>query len=177
MTAPTPIIDRDRIGTRVAEIAAEVDATYAGTEELVLLGVLKGSFVFLADLARHLTVPHRVEFIAVSSYGEDERTQHTGAVRMIMDVRHDVADQDVLVVEDIVDTGHTLSYLQRLLAARRPKSLRTVTLLRKPDRAEVDVAVDWIGFDIPDVWVVGYGLDWLERFRTLPDICEIEPEG
>jgi hypoxanthine phosphoribosyltransferase len=173
MTSPTPIIDRDRIGARVAEIAAEVDEAYAGTDELVLLGVLKGSFVFLADLARHLTVPHRVEFIAVSSYGEDERTEHTGAVRMIMDVRHDIAGQDVLVVEDIVDTGHTLSYLQRLLAARQPRSLRTVTLLRKPDRAEVEVAVDWIGFDIPDVWVVGYGLDWAERFRTLPDICEI----
>ena len=175
MTTPRTIIDRDAISSRVAEIATDVDAAYAGTEGLVLIGVLKGSFVFLADLARALTIPHRVEFIAVSSYGEDERTEHTGAVRLIMDVRHDIAGDDVLVVEDIVDTGHTIEYLQRLLKARLPKSLRTVTLLRKPDRAEVDVEVDWIGFDIPDVWVVGYGLDWAERFRTLPDICEIDP--
>ena len=177
MTTPTPIIDRDRIAARVAEIAAEMDEAYAGTDELVLLGVLKGSFVFLADLARRLTVPHRVEFIAVSSYGEDERTEHSGAVRLIMDVRHDIAGQDVVVVEDIVDTGHTLSYLHRLLGARRPRTLRTATLLRKPDRAEVDVAADWIGFDIPDVWVVGYGLDWAERFRTLPDICTVDPRA
>jgi hypoxanthine phosphoribosyltransferase len=137
-----------------------------------LIGVLKGSFIFLADLARRLTIPHRVEFIAVSSYGDRESTE-SGAVRLLMDVRHDIGACHVLVVEDIVDTGCTLAYLLRLLAARGPASLRACTLLRKPDRREVDAPVAYLGFDIPDVWVVGYGLDFAERYRTLPDICSV----
>jgi hypoxanthine phosphoribosyltransferase len=171
---PDPIITRETIGRRVAEIAARIDADYAGVDELVLLGVLKGSFIFLADLARALSVPHRIEFISISSYGDRESTE-SGAVRLILDVRHDIEGKHVLVVEDIVDTGHTLSYLMRLLAARRPASLGTCTLLRKPERSEVEVQIDYLGFDIPDVWVVGYGLDFAERHRTLPDICAIDP--
>jgi hypoxanthine phosphoribosyltransferase len=167
-----PIITEQQITDRVAELAAQIDADHAGADELVLVGVLKGSFVFLADLARRVTVPRRIEFLAVSSYG-DREAEESGAVRLIMDVRHDIADKPVIVVEDIVDTGHTLAYLLRLLEARGPSSLQAITLLRKPDRAEVDVPVDYVGFDIPDVWVVGYGLDFAERHRTLPDICAL----
>jgi len=172
---PQPLITREQIETRVGEIAAQIESDYAGVEELVLIGVLKGSFIFLADLARRLDLPRRIEFIAVSSYGATESTE-SGAVRLLMDVRHDIAGKHVLVVEDIVDTGHTISYLLRLLEARGPASLRACTLLRKPDRAEVEVPVQYLGFDIPDVWVVGYGLDFAERHRTLPDICSIDPE-
>jgi len=172
----TTLISEELIAARVVELAAEIDRDYAGSEELVLIGVLKGSFMFLADLARRLATPHRVEFISVSSYG-DRPSEDPGAVRLILDVRHDIGGRDVLVVEDIVDTGHTLAYLVRLLNARLPASLRTCTLLRKPDRSEVDVTIDYLGFDIPDVWVVGYGLDYAERYRTLPRICALkQPE-
>lgn len=173
-TLPASLISEEEINRRVNELAAEIDRDYASTDELILIGVLKGSFIFLADLARRLTVGHRVEFIAVSSYGDSESTEHSGAVRLIMDVRHDISDRDVLVVEDIVDSGQTLEYLLRILAAHGPRSLRACSLLRKPDRLEVDVEVPYLGFDIPDVWVVGYGLDWAERYRTLPYIGEIE---
>jgi hypoxanthine phosphoribosyltransferase len=172
---PTTLISEEQISLRVGELAAEIDRDYTSTDELILIGVLKGSFIFLADLARRLDVDHRVEFIAVSSYGDSESTEHSGAVRLIMDVRHDITDRDVLVVEDIVDSGQTLEYLMRVLQAHGPRSLRACTLLRKPDRLQVDVEVSYLGFDIPDVWVVGYGLDWAERYRTLPYIGEIEP--
>ena len=166
------LISEELIDARVDELAARISSDYARADELVLIGVLKGSFIFLADLARRLTIPHRVEFIAVSSYGDSEMTD-PGAVRLLMDVRHDIGGKHVLVVEDIVDTGHTLAYLLKLLAARDPVSLHACTLLRKPDRSEVDVDVAYLGFDIPDVWVVGYGLDFAERHRTLASICAI----
>jgi hypoxanthine phosphoribosyltransferase len=172
----TTLIGEDLIAERVGELAAEISRDYAGRGELILIGVLKGSFVFLADLTRRLDIPHRVEFIAVSSYG-DRESEDPGAVRLILDVRHDIGGKHVLVVEDIVDTGHTLAYLVRLLNARMPASLRTCTLLRKPDRAEVDVAIDYLGFDIPDVWVVGYGLDLADRWRALPYIGQVDPGG
>ncbi|NND03778.1 MAG: hypoxanthine phosphoribosyltransferase [Acidimicrobiia bacterium] len=172
---PDALITENEIAARVVELAREVDDDYAYTDELILIGVLKGSFIFLADLARRLKVNHRVEFIAVSSYGESEDTTHSGAVRLLMDVRLDISDKDVLIVEDIVDSGNTLEYLYRVLKARGPRSLKTATLLRKPDRLEVDVEVNYLGFDIPDVWVVGYGLDWAERYRTLPYIGKINP--
>lgn len=173
---PPSMISESEIAARVRELAAQIDADYAATDELVLVGILKGSFIFLADLARHLTVPRRVEFLSVSSYGDRESDEHSGAVRMIMDVRHDLADQDVMVVEDIVDTGHTLSYLLKLLRARGPATLKTCTLLHKPDRTERYVAIDYLGFTIPDEWVVGYGLDYAERYRTLPYIGSLPPE-
>jgi hypoxanthine phosphoribosyltransferase len=169
-------VDESTIQSRVDELAAEINNAYAHTELLVLIGVLKGSFVFLADLARRLTIPHRVEFIAVSSYGDRESEEHTGAVRLLMDVRHDIGNADVMIVEDIIDTGHTIAYLRHLLAARRPASLAICTLLHKPDRTEAVVAIDYLGFTIPDVWVVGYGLDYAERYRTLPYIAELPPE-
>ena len=174
MSSPKPVITREAIAERVAQLGRRIDDDYADVDNLVMIGVLKGAFVFLADLARAITIPRRVEFLAVTSYGDSEETTHSGAVRLLMDVRHPIEGEHVLVVEDIVDTGHTLAYLLRLLAARNPASLKTCALVRKPDRAEVEVPVDYLGFDIEDVWAVGYGLDWAERFRMLPDICEVE---
>ncbi len=171
-----PLISADRIAARVDELATAINQQYQGVDELVLIGVLKGSFIFLADLARRITVPHRIEFIAVSSYGATKRTDHPGDVRLIMDIRHPVNGAHVLLIEDIVDTGYTITYLQQLISARGPASLRTCALVRKLERAEVEATVDYLGFDIPDVWVVGYGLDWAERFRTLPDICVVNPD-
>lgn len=175
MVVPPPLLSESVIADRVSELAARIDDDYRETGMLVLVGVLKGSFIFLSDLARRLTVPHRIEFIAVSSYGAHEG-EHAESVRLLMDVRHDIGGSDVLLVEDIVDTGHTLAYLRRMLEARRPASFRVCTLLHKPDRTEGDVEIDYLGFSIPDVWVVGYGLDYAERHRTLPYIAELPPE-
>jgi hypoxanthine phosphoribosyltransferase len=175
MNAPPELISEADIRTRVAELAAEIDATYRDAERLILIGVLKGSFIFLSDLARRLTISHRVEFIAVSSYGEKE-SESADPVRLIMDVRHAIDGEHVLLVEDIVDTGHTLAYLKRLFSAHDPASLGTCTLLHKPERTETEVNIDFLGFAIPDVWVVGYGLDYAERHRTLPYIGSLPPE-
>ena len=175
MPAPPVLLSEDEIQNRVRELAREIDETYAGADNLVLIGVLKGSFIFLSDLARNLTVPHRIEFIAVSSYGSKE-SETADPVRLIMDVRHAIDDEHVLLVEDIVDTGHTLAYLKRLFSAHDPASVKTCTLLHKPDRTEQDVDLDFLGFTIPDVWVVGYGLDYAERYRTLPYIGELPPD-
>jgi hypoxanthine phosphoribosyltransferase len=168
------LLDPERIATRVCELAAQISADYATVDHLMLIGVLKGSFIFLADLARHLTVSHRVDFIALSRYSHG--TASSRAVRLIMDTRASVADHHVLIVEDIVDTGYTLEYLLRSFRARKPTSLRTCALLSKPERREVEVPVDYLGFEIPDVWVVGYGLDYADRFRTLPYIASIKRE-
>lgn len=165
-----PLITEEQLLARVDELAAEIDTDYADAELLVLVGVLKGSFIFLADLARRLTVPHRIEFLAVTSYGDRESGEPSRAVRLLMDMRHDVAGGHVLIVEDIIDTGRTADYLARILQAREPASLRLCTLLHKPDRTETEVSIDYLGFTIPDVWVVGYGLDYAERHRTLPYI-------
>lgn len=175
MTLPPTLITEDAIHQRVAELAARIDQDYADSGTLVLVGVLKGSFIFLADLARALTIPHRVEFIAVSSYGA-RQSDHPEAVRLLMDLRHDIGGEHVLLVEDIVDTGHTVAYLERMLRARNPASLKLCTLVHKPDRTEADVTIDYLGFSIPDVWVVGYGLDYAERHRTLPYVGELPPE-
>lgn len=165
--APKVLIPEAAIDRRVDELAREISTDYAGKEEFLLVGVLRGAFVFLADLTRRLTVPHRVDFIALSRY-EDGAV--AGEVRLVMDLRAPVAGRHVLVVEDIVDSGHTLAYLVRTLRARGPASLKTCALTRKPGRLEVDVPLDYVGFDIPDRWVVGYGLDYGDRWRTLPYI-------
>jgi len=170
---PAVLISEDKIESRVAELAATLSHDYAGVGDLYLVGVLKGAFIFLADLSRRLTIPRRVDFIALSSY--DASTESTGAVRLIMDVRAPLQGEHVLVVEDIVDSGHTLSYLLKILTAREPASLKTCALLRKKDRLKVKVPIDYLGFDIPDVWVVGYGLDYTDQFRTLPFIGAISP--
>lgn len=164
---PPVLISEEQINVRVDELAAEIDRDYADAGEVVLVGVLKGSFIFLADLSRRLTIERRIEFIALSSYGDSARS---GAVRLLMDLRTDVRDRHVLVVEDIVDTGNTLRYLTDMLQAREPASLRCCALVRKKDRLESDVDIHYLGFDIPDRWVVGYGLDLHEENRTLPYI-------
>lgn len=168
------LLDEETIAARVRDLAVQVSADYANVDDLVLVGVLKGAFIFLADLARHLTVPHSVDFIALSSYNKG--AQSTGAVRLIMDTRTNLTGHHVLVVEDILDTGYTLDYLLRTLRARNPASLRTCVLISKPERRKIEVPVDYLGFEIPDVWVVGYGLDYADRFRTLPYIAALKRE-
>jgi len=171
------LLDESAIEARVSKLAARISEDYAdveyGDDGLVLVGVLKGAFVFLADLARRLTIPHHVDFIALSSYN---RGATSGEVRLIMDSRINVADRHVLIVEDIVDTGNTLNYLQRTFRVRNPASLRSCVFLSKPSRREIPVTVDYLGFEIPDVWVVGYGLDFADRYRTLPYIGALKQE-
>ena len=174
MSSPVVLISEEEIQTRVAELAEQVSADYADADEIVLIGVLKGAFIFLADLARRLTIPRTIEFIAVSSYGSGSKS--TGAVRLVMDVRGSIEGKHVLVVEDIVDTGHTLKYLIGILHSHGPASIKTAALVRKAERAEVEVDVDYLGFDIGDDWVVGYGLDYAEQNRTLPYIGVVSPD-
>jgi hypoxanthine phosphoribosyltransferase len=174
MDEPSVLISEQDLQKRVGEIAEQISQDYANVDELCLVGVLKGAFIFLADLSRRLTIPRRVDFIALSSY-EDDVTVSTGAVRLIMDVRTPLAGKHVLVVEDIVDTGYTLEYLLRNLEVREPASLKTCSLLQKPDRLEVPLEIDYLGFKIPDIWVVGYGLDYADTYRTLPYIGSTVP--
>ncbi len=168
------LLSEEEIARRVRELAGQISDDYADADDLVLVGVLKGSFIFLADLARRLTVPHHVDFIALSSYNRG--TVSTGAVRMIMDTRSSISNRHVLVVEDIVDTGHTLDYLLRTFRARNPASLRVCVLVSKPERRQVEVQIDYLGFEVPDMWLVGYGLDYADRFRTLPYIAALKEE-
>lgn len=168
------LLDEETIAARVRDLAAQVSADYTDSDDLVLVGVLKGAFIFMADLARQLSVPHRVDFIALSSYNKGAVSD--GAVRLIMDTRTNLTGRHVLIVEDILDTGYTLDYLLRTFRAREPASLRTCVLLSKPERRKIEVPVDYLGFEIPDVWVVGYGLDYADRFRTLPYIAALKRE-
>jgi hypoxanthine phosphoribosyltransferase len=170
---PEVLISEDDIQARILELATQISADYDDGDSLVMVGVLKGSFIFLADLSRRLSIPRTIEFIAVSSYGNGSVS--SGAVRLVMDVRGNIEGKHVLIVEDIVDTGHTLKYLIRLMKSHRPASVKTAALVRKAESAEVDVEVDYLGFDIGDEWVVGYGLDYAEQNRTLPYIGVIKP--
>jgi hypoxanthine phosphoribosyltransferase len=174
MSSPVVLLSEAEIQTRVNELAAQISADYADADELVLVGVLKGAFIFLADLSRKLTIPRTIEFIAVSSY--ESGSKSTGAVRLVMDVRGNIEGKHVLIVEDIVDTAHTLKYLIGMLRSHRPASVRTCALVRKAERAEVEVDVDYLGFDIGDEWIVGYGLDYAEQDRTLPYIGVVTPD-
>jgi len=169
---PPVLISEDKIQQRVAELAKQISNDYADNGDVVLIGVLKGAFVFLADLSRQLTIPRTIEFIAVSSYGAGSES---GAVRLVMDVRGNIEGRHVLIVEDIVDTAHTLSYLIGILESHGPASIKTCTLLHKAEQAEVDIDIDYVGFGIGDEWVVGYGLDYAEQNRTLPYIGTVEP--
>ncbi len=161
------LLDEARIQARIKELGAQISQTYAG-QDLLLVSVLKGSIIFMADLVRAIEIPHEIDFMATSSYGSG--TQTTGVVRILKDLNVSITDRNIVVVEDIIDSGHTLSYLLRLLQERQPASLRVMTLLDKPERREVDVKVDWIGFSIPNEFVVGYGLDYDEVYRNLPYI-------
>ena len=167
------LISEDDIQRRVAEIAAEIDRDYKDAGQVVLVGILKGAFIFTADLSRKLSVPHSVDFMSISSYGDT--AESAGAVRLILDLRKPIADRHVIVVEDIVDTGHTMNYLHQTLMGRNPASLKICSLFKK-NRDSLDVSLDYVGFDLPDVWVVGYGLDYADTHRTLPYIAELKKE-
>ncbi len=159
------LIDEETLAARVAELGADVSADYEG-RDLLLIGVLKGAVFFMADLMRHLTVACEVDFMAISSYGD--ATDSSGIVRILKDLDINIEGRDVLVVEDIIDSGLTLSYLMRNLESREPASLEVCALLTKPSRREIDVPVRYVGFEIPNKFVVGYGLDFAERYRNLP---------
>ena len=173
------LLSEDEIQARVAELGAELaekyrDAVAENGQDLLLVTVLKGAVMFVTDLARAIPLPTQLEFMAVSSYGSS--TSSSGVVRILKDLDRDINDRDVLIVEDIVDSGLTLSWLLRNLATRRPRSLRVCTLLRKPDALRADVDIAHIGFDIPNEFVVGYGLDYAERYRDLPYIGTLDPK-
>jgi hypoxanthine phosphoribosyltransferase len=172
------LIDAEALRARIGELGEEISAHYAG-QDLLLIGVLKGAVFFMADLMRHLTVPCEVDFMAISSYGA--QTDSSGVVRILKDLDINIEGRNVLVVEDIIDSGLTLSYLMRNLESREPASLEICALLTKPARREIDVTVRWIGFEIPNRFVIGYGLDFAERYRNLPYVGvlsdELMPEG
>jgi hypoxanthine phosphoribosyltransferase len=168
------LIDENRLQARIREMADQITADYNGEEDLLLICVLKGGYMFLADLSRALKRPHTIDFMGVSSYGSG--TQSSGAVQIIMDLKQPINGRNILIIEDIIDSGHTLDYMRRTLLARNPASLRICSLLNKPSRREVNVPVEYIGFDIPDEFVVGYGLDFDELYRNLPFIAVLKPE-
>ncbi len=171
------LLSEEQIQARTAELAAQVGRDYADNlagRDLLLVTVLKGAVMFVSDLARAIPLPTQLEFMAVSSYGSS--TSSSGVVRILKDLDRDIADRDVLIVEDIVDSGLTLSWLLRNLATRQPRSLKVCTLLRKPDAVRADVDISYIGFDIPNDFVVGYGLDYAERYRDLPFIGTLDPK-
>lgn len=167
------LIPEHEIRARVLSLAERIDEDYSEVGELLLLGVLRGSYIFIADLSRALSIDRRVDFIALSSY---EREEQRSGVRLIMDARVPIEGRHVLVVEDILDTGGTLTYLLDLLAARHPASIRSCVLVRKPEQKK-QVEADYVGFEIPDTWVVGYGLDYDDRFRALPFIGTVDPDA
>ncbi len=167
------LIPEDDLQSRVVALGAEVSADYEG-RDLLLVGVLKGAVFFMADLMRKLTIPCEIDFMAISSYGA--ATDSSGVVRILKDLDINIAGRDVLVVEDIIDSGLTLSYLMRNLRARKPASLEICALLTKPERREIDVPVRYVGFEIPNRFVVGYGLDFGERYRNLPYIGVLHPD-
>ena len=167
------LIDEHKLQTRIRALAKQIEQDYDALDDLLMVCVLKGGFLFLADLSRAIQRPHEVDFMAISSYGSD--TKSSGAVQIIMDLKQPIEGRHVLIVEDIIDSGHTLTYMRKSLLARSPASLRIVTLLNKPSRREVDVPVEYIGFDIPDEFVVGYGLDFDEVYRNLPIIAVLKP--
>ena len=175
MTDQPYVIDRmisaKEIAARIEALADEIEAEFAGTEKLVVVGLLRGSFVFIADLVRELDLNVEVDFIETSSYGN--ATQSSREVRILKDLRGDIEGRDVLVVEDIVDTGYTLAHVLTLLENRKPRKLRTIALLDKPSRREAPIRADWIGFEIPDEFVVGYGIDYAQRNRNLPYIGKV----
>jgi hypoxanthine phosphoribosyltransferase len=166
------LIDRDALQRRIRELGEEISTDYTG-RDLLLVGVLKGAVFFMADLMRNLTIPCEIDFMAISSYGDS--TDSSGVVRILKDLDINIEGRDVLVVEDIIDSGLTLSYLMRNLEARQPASLEICALLTKPDRREIEVPVRYVGFEIPNRFVIGYGLDFAERYRNLPYVGVLDP--
>jgi len=163
------LLSAEQIRNRIAELGAEIDRDYPSGKPVYLIAVLKGAFIFMADLARAMKTPARIEFIGISSYGKGKTS--SGQVQLTKDLDAPIEGHDVIIVEDILDTGITLNYLTTLMAQRKPKSLRIVTLLDKPERRKSPVKADYVGFTIPDEFVVGYGLDYAEDYRNLKDVC------
>lgn len=167
------LLDESTLQHRVAALGTEISADYEG-REVLLVGVLKGAVFFMADLMRQLSIPCEIDFMAISSYGA--ATDSSGVVRILKDLDANIAGRDVLVVEDIIDSGLTLSYLMRNLRARKPASLEICSLLTKPERREIDVPVRYVGFEIPNRFVIGYGLDFAERYRNLPYVAVLHAD-
>ncbi|PSL17351.1 hypoxanthine phosphoribosyltransferase [Shimia abyssi] len=165
------MISAKSIAARIEELCAEITAEYADTDKIIVVGLLRGSFVFIADLVRELDLPVEVDFLEASSYGNSMESSRE--VRILKDLRGEIEGRDLLVVEDIVDTGHTLTHVLNLLRSRNPRKLKSIALLDKPSRREADIAADWIGFSIPDEFVVGYGIDFAQRNRNLPYIGKV----
>jgi len=179
MSHPPYVIDTmisaKSIAARIEELAGEIEAEFAGTDKLVVVGLLRGSFVFIADLVRELDLPVEVDFLEASSYGDGMESSRE--VRILKDLRGQIEGRDVLVVEDIVDTGHTLAHVTKYLQSRKPARMRSIALLDKPARREVDFKAYWTGFEIPDEFVVGYGIDYAQRNRNLPFIGKVRLTG
>ena len=166
------LIDEATLQRRIHELGETISEEYTG-KDLLLISVLKGSMVFMADLMRAITIPHAIDFMATSSYGAEVTSK--GVVRILKDLNEPIAGRNIIIVEDIIDSGNTLNYLSRILWERGPATLRIMTLLDKPERREVDIPVDWVGFSIPNHFVVGYGLDYNELYRNLPYIGVLKP--
>ena len=169
------LIDEDLLQKRVKELGEQISQDYADCPDLMLICILKGGVMFLVDLTRHISVPHEIDFLAVSSYGRGVRSS-TGSVRIDMDLSEQVEGRHVLIVEDIIDSGQTLRFVMDVMEARKPASLKLVTLLNKPQRRTIDIPIAYTGFDIEDKFVFGYGLDLDEKFRNLPFIAVVKPE-
>lgn len=169
------LITREAIADRVGELAAEIESDYQGKEDIVLIGLLRGSVVFLADLARSINLEAKMDFMVVSSYGNS--TESSRDVRIDKDLAEDIRGLHVIIVEDIIDTGYTLAKVREMLLLREPRSMKICTLLDKPDRRETPVPVDYVGFKIPDVFVIGYGIDYAQKHRNLPYIGKVVPRA
>ncbi len=168
------LISESEIQARVAELGREINAAYTDDDRLLLVCVLKGAFMFLADLVRHLDIRHEIDFMEISSYGSG--TTSSGVVRILLDLAQSIEGRHVLIVEDIIDSGRTLDYITRNFYTRGPASVRVCTLLSKPSRREIAVPLDFVGFEIPDEFVLGYGLDFAEEYRNLPFIGVLKEE-
>lgn len=169
-----PIVTQEEMRTRIRELGKQITADYSG-KDFVLVGVLKGAYAFYADLARAIRIPMRVDFIVVTSYGSQAKT--SGKVKMVTELTEDIKGKDVLLVEDIVDSGLTIQYLVKQLSKRKPRSVKICTLLSKPERRTVNVPLAYIGFNIPDKYVVGYGLDYQQKYRNLPYLAVLDVDG
>ena len=169
-----PIVTQEEMRTRIRELGKQITTDYTG-KDFVLVGVLKGAYAFYADLARAIRIPMRVDFLMVTS--DRSRANTSGKVRMVTELTEDIKGKDVLLVEDIVDSGLTAQYLVKTLAKRKPRSIKVCTLLSKPDRRIIDVTIDYVGFKIPNKYVVGYGLDYQQKYRNLPYLAVLDMEG
>lgn len=166
------LFDREELKNKVAELGSKITEEYRGREVLVV-GILKGAFIFMADLIREIQIPLEIDFMDVSSYGIS--TSSSGEVRIIKDLENSIQDKDVLIVEDIIDTGLTLKYITEILKTRNPRSVKVCCMLDKPSRRKTDIQADYVGFTIPDRFVVGYGLDYAEQYRNYPAVCVLKP--